>query len=140
MKPGDYYMRLVASISEADVRLVAACMTESVGMENSVRLDDLSRRVGMNERKVREILSKLTIEYGWPIGAISGRAGRWIIVNEADRDMVLADLGSRVSETQARIRALRAAKLAPEAPREVEAVQPALLDVPEPDPVPYWRW
>ena len=92
MKPADYYRKLVWSITEADVRLVAGCIAEHVGMENAVRLDRLADRTGMNERKVREILSTLTTQYGWPVGAMSGKAGRWLIANEAERDMVLADL------------------------------------------------
>ena len=36
MKPNEYYTRMVSSITRADVRLVAACMTEHVGQENAV--------------------------------------------------------------------------------------------------------
>ena len=115
MKPNEYYKRMVSSITRADVRLVAACMTEHVGQENTVR-------------------------YGWPIGGISGRAGRWIIANEAEREMVIADLGSRIKETQARVKALQNIKLAPEAPKEVKAVQPPMFDVEQPvNRLAYWN-
>ena len=84
---------------------------------------------------------QLTKRYGWPIGGMSGKAGRWIIVNEAERDMVLSDLGSRVSETQARIKALREAKLAPEPPKEVKATKPMLFEIEEPvNRLAYWEW
>lgn len=140
MKPNEYYLKMVSSITEADVRLVAACMTDHIGYENSVKLGMLAARVSMDERKVREILAQLTKRYGWPIGGISGKAGRWIIVNEAERDMVLSDLGSRVSETQARVKALQNIKLAPEAPKEVKAVQPPMFDIEQPvNRLAYWN-
>lgn len=140
MKPNEYYLKMVSSITKADVRLVAACMTDHIGQENSVKLSMLAARVSMDERKVREILAQLTTQYGWPIGGISGKAGRWIIVNEAERDMVLADLGSRVNETKARMSALREAKLAPEPPKEVKATKPMLFEIEEPvNRLAYWE-
>lgn len=130
MRPGEYYLRMTARIKEADVRLVAACMTDYVGEENAVRIERLAARVGMGERQVRDILETLVKSYGIPIGAHAGKAGRWIIANEGERRAVLADLASRVTETNARIRALREAKLAPAEPLRVELVQPTLLDEP----------
>lgn len=141
MKPSDYYRRLSASIKEADVRLMAAVMSEHVGQQNAIRLDVLAKRVSINERKVRIILAKLVMDYGWPVGAISGKTGRWLIATEQERQEVLSDLGSRVSETQARIRALQNAKLAPPEPLDMRKAQPAMFDMPEPEPdrLRYWR-
>ena len=140
MKPNEYYTRMVSSITRADVRLVAACMTEHVGQENAVKLSLLAARVSTDTRKVREILAQLTVRYGWPIGAISGKTGRWIIANEAERELVIADLGSRIKETQARVKALQNIKLAPEAPKEVKAVQPPMFDVEQPvNRLAYWN-
>lgn len=142
MKPSDYYRRLSASIKEADVRLMAAVMSEHVGQQNAIRMDDLCQRVSIkDERKVRIILAKLVMDYGWPVGAISGKTGRWLIATEQERQEVLSDLGSRVSETQARIRALQNAKLAPPEPLDMRKVQPAMFDMPEPEPdrLRYWR-
>ena len=59
MNPREYYHIKTASITEADVRLVAACMTEYIGEENAVRIEQLSGRVGMHERQVRDILETL---------------------------------------------------------------------------------
>ena len=111
MNPREYYHLKTASITEADVRLVAACMTEHIGEQNAVRIEDLSGRVGMHERQVRDILATLTTSYGWPIGAHAGKAGRWIIDNEDERWAVLGDLKSRVRELNKRYDALLTAKI-----------------------------
>ena len=57
MNPREYYHLKTAQITEADVRLVAACMTEHIGEQNAVRIEDLSGRVGFHERQVRDILA-----------------------------------------------------------------------------------
>ena len=44
MKPNEYYKRMVSSITEADVRLVAACMTDYIGEANAVRIETLAGR------------------------------------------------------------------------------------------------
>ena len=111
MNPTDYYRLKSAEIKEADIRLVAACMSEHIGEENAVRLEALVKRCGLGERQVRDILETLVKAYKWPIGAHAGKAGRWIIADEVERQSVIADLASRVSETNARIRALRGAEL-----------------------------
>ena len=54
MNPRDYYHIKTASITESDVRLVAACMTDYIGEENAVRIETLAGRVGFHERQVRE--------------------------------------------------------------------------------------
>ena len=111
MNPREYYHIKTAQITEADVRLVAACMTEHIGEQNAVRIEQLSGRVGMHERQVRDILATLTTSYGWPIGAHAGKAGRWIIDNEDERWAVLGDLKSRVRELNKRYDALLTAKI-----------------------------
>ena len=77
ISPKDYFKKLAFSIKDAEIRLVAAIMSDYVGEENAVRLDTLCRRVSMDERKVRLILGKLVTEYGVPVCAHSGKAGRW---------------------------------------------------------------
>lgn len=37
MNPKEYYHLKTATITEADVRLVAACMTDHIGEQNAVR-------------------------------------------------------------------------------------------------------
>ena len=76
MNPNEYYRLKSAEIQEADIRLVAACMSDHVGEENAVRLESLVARSGLGERQVRDILKVLVKDYGWPIGAHAGKAGR----------------------------------------------------------------
>ena len=111
MNPKEYYHLKTAQITEADVRLVAACMTEYIGEENAVRIEQLSGRVGMHERQVRDILAILVKQYGWPICANAGKAGRWIATNENDRWQVIGDLDSRIKELRERREALLTAKI-----------------------------
>ena len=127
MNPREYYHRLSYSIKDAELRLVADVMSDYIGEENAVKLPALCKRVSMSERKVRLILERLTKEFGIPIGAQSGRAGRFIIATEDERQAVIADLASRVSETQARIRSLRNAKLVKVAPVEPQHETPSLF-------------
>jgi len=111
MNPADFYRLKSAEIKEADIRLVAACMSEHVGEENAVRLEKLAARVGFGERQVRDMLETLVVEYGWPIGAHAGIAGRWIIANEEERWRVLGDLDSRQKALYTRRNALLTAKV-----------------------------
>lgn len=140
MNPREYYKRMASRITEADIRFVAALMTDYIGEENAVRLDDLCRRAGFGERQVRDMLETITVFYGIPIGSHSGKAGRWIIANENERQSVIAELASRRNALDDRIKAVRGVRLPVELPVEIKEVQPALLDVPEPDPIPHWRW
>ena len=111
MNPREYYHLMTASITEADIRLVAACMTDYIGEENAVRIENLAGRVGFGERQVRDILETLVITYGWPICAHAGKAGRWIATNEDDRWQVIGDLDSRIKALRERREAMMTAKI-----------------------------
>lgn len=111
MNPREYYRLKTAEITEADVRLVAECMTSHVGEKNAVRIETLAGHVGMHERQVRDILETLVCVYHWPIGAHAGIAGRWIIDNEIERWQVLGDLESRIQSLRKRREALLMAKI-----------------------------
>ena len=111
MNPNDYYRMKSAEIKEADVRLVASCMSEHVGQENAVRLESLVSRCGLGERQVRDILEVLVKDYKWPIGAHAGKAGRWIIENEEERWHVANELLSREIELRARRKVIEQAHL-----------------------------
>ena len=111
MNPTDYYRMKSAEIKEADIRLVAAVMSEHVGEENAVRLESLVARCGLGERQVRDILEVLVKDYKWPIGAHAGKAGRWIIENEEERWHVANELLSREIELRARRKVIEQAHL-----------------------------
>ena len=111
MNPTDYYRLKSAEITEADIRLVAACMSDHVGEENAVRLEALVARCGLGERQVRDILETLVIAYGWPVCAHAGKAGRWLATNEDDRWLVIGDLDSRIKALRERREAMLCAKI-----------------------------
>lgn len=141
MNPSDYYKRLIAGITEDDVRRVAEIMARHIGEQNRVSIQSLVAQTKLNERTVRVILNTLVIEYGIPIGAQSGRAGRWICANQRELDTVVADLQSRANETTNRIRALRVATIPSElvtyTPDTTQRTpQPYLF---EPPKVPEWQ-
>lgn len=154
MKPDEYYKKLIAEITDDDVRKVARVMAEHVGEENAITLKSLCLKAGFfkqsdsgaisyDERKTRVILNTLVVEYGIPIGAFSGRAGRWICVNSGEVDRVVADLQSRVNETKARINALRLATIPAELDDagSLEPLAPTLFELQEPEQKQeWWRW
>ena len=111
MNPTDFYRMKSSEIQEADIRLVAACMSEHIGEENAVRLEALVARCGLGERQVRDILEVLVKDYKWPIGAHAGKAGRWIIANEQERWHVANELLSREDELRARRKVIEQAHL-----------------------------
>lgn len=130
MNPQDYYKRLIASITEDDVRRVAEVMAEHIGEENRITLQNLVALTKLNERTVRVILNTLVVEFGIPIGAHSGKDGRWIIDNKAEMDAVIAELTSRANKMNKRANALRRAVL----PKTAEPQQTALFEQPKPEP------
>jgi hypothetical protein len=111
MNPRDYYRQKTASITDDDVRLVAAVMTDYIGEANAVRIETLAGRVGFHERQVRDILETLVIAYGWPVCAHAGKAGRWLATNEDDRWLVIGDLDSRIKSLRERREAMLTAKI-----------------------------
>lgn len=137
MNPQDYYKRLIASITEDDVRRVAEVMAEHIGEENRITLQNLVALTKLNERTVRVILNTLVIEYGIPIGAQSGRAGRWICANKRELDTVIAELISRATALHERANALRRAQLP-----SSDAQQEYLFEPPKPQPwqLQYGAW
>lgn len=111
MNPREYYRMKIASITEADVRLVAEVMSDHIGKENRIKKSELCGRVSMDERKVRDILAIIAIDYQWGIGGMSGISGYWIVANEDERWQVLNDLRSRNKEINKRYDALLTAKI-----------------------------
>ena len=140
MNPKEFYRKLSFSIKDAEIRLVAAVMSDYVGEENAVRLEDLCGRLSMDERKVRIILGRLVTEYGLPVCAHSGKAGRWLARTFDEARPTQAEYYSRAREDKLRGDAFNSCHYPPEQADEIREVQPALLEVPEPDPIPHWRW
>ena len=111
MNPSDYYRWKSDEIKEADIRLVASCMSEHIGQDNAVKLERLVARTGLGERQVRDILEVLVKDYKCPIGAHAGKAGRWIIATEEERWHVANELLSRENEIRMRRKAIEQAHI-----------------------------
>jgi hypothetical protein len=131
MNPNEYYRIKSAEIKEADIRLVATCMSDHVGEENLIRIEALCRRVSMDDRKVRIILEKLTIEYHLPVCAHSGKAGRWLARSYAEAKPTQMEHYSRSNADKRRGDAFNSCHYPPpENIDEIEISQPALFDEP----------
>jgi hypothetical protein len=122
MNPSEFYRSIVASIDEQDLKKVAEFMLAHIGEEHTVDLSIITKEIfaefnASTERKVRVILETLVIKYHLPIGAYSGKPGRWICKNREEVQRVEADLERRVSSTNDRIRALRSAHLPAQMPQ-----------------------
>lgn len=122
--PRNFYTSLLATIQESDIRAVAAVMLSHIGEENSVTLKALAMRVygeftASSERKTRSVLEELVTRYRFPIGAYSGKAGRWLCKDRNEIEQVVADLESRRDATNNRIACLRSAVIPVRVP-EVE--------------------
>lgn len=140
MNPREYYRKLSFSIKDAEIRLVAAVMSDYVGEENAVRLEDLCGRLSMDERKVRIILAKLVTEYGLPVCAHSGKAGRWLARSYEEARETQMEHYSRMAAEKEHGDAFNRCHYPPEQVEEIREVQPALLDIPEPEPRYHWGW
>jgi len=110
--PQRYYSELLHSITEQDVYDVLKYMRFHIGEGHQISLKDLAITAfgefnDSIERKTRKCLEILVTDYHVPIGAYSGKAGRWICASAEEVERVAADLESRVQSTNDRIAALR---------------------------------
>ena len=140
MNPREHYRKLSFSIKDAEIRAVAAVMCEYIGEENAVRLEALSGRVSMDERKVRIILRRLRNEYGLPVCSISGKPGYWLAHSLSETKPSEIEFRSRARENIENANAYQRCNYPPKPAEELRELQPTLIDVPEPDPIPFWRW
>ncbi len=140
MNPREHYRKLAFSINDAEIRAVAAVMAEHIGEENAVRLDALCGRVGMDERRVRIILEKLVTEYGVPVCAHSGKAGRWLARSYDEARETQAEYYSRAAADKRRGDAFNRCQYPPKEAQELKQVQPTLLEMPEPKSDYYYNW
>lgn len=141
MNPADFYRMKSFEIQEADIRLVAACMSDHVGEENLIRIEALCRRVSMDDRKVRIILEKLTTEYHLPVCAHSGKAGRWLARSYEEAKQTQMEHYSRAKADKRRGDAYNQCTYPPaENANEIEVKQPALFEVEENPRDYYFNW
>ena len=140
MNPRDYYRKLSHEITDAEIRFVAFTMADYIGEENAIRLEDLCALLVMDERKVRMILERLVTEYGLPVCAHSGKAGRWLARTYEDAKITQTEHYARAAAEKRRGDAYNSCSYPPEDVDKIEVIQPPLFDIPEPDIIPYWRW
>ena len=140
MNPRDYYRKLSHDITDSEIRLVALTMADYIGEDNAIRLEDLCKLLAMDERKVRMILERLVTEYRLPVCAHSGKAGRWLARSFDEARETQAEYYSRAREDKRRGDAFNSCNYPPKPTEELRELQPTLIDVPEPDPIPFWRW
>lgn len=128
MEPTEFYRSLIASIDDAAVKRVASILADHVGEKNSITLEQICLKCygshnSTTERQVREILETLVTAYHLPVGAHSGKSGRWLCETEEEREQVAAELDHRAGEIQKRARNLRTAKVPPKMPTFERAKQ-----------------
>lgn len=121
MNPSDFYRSIVSTIAERDLKAVAEFMLNHIGETHAVDLNTIAVAVfgefnSSVERKLRLILEDLTTKYHMPVGAYSGKSGRWLCQDHDEIQRVVADLERRVSSTNDRIRALRMVSLPAQMP------------------------
>jgi len=140
MNPRDYYRKLSHDITDAEIRFVALVMSDYIGEDNAIRLEDLCKLLAMDERKVRMILERLVTEYRLPVCAHSGKAGRWLARTYEDATVTQAEHYARAAAEKRRGDAYNICNYPPEDVNKIEVIQPPLFDIPDPDIIPYWRW
>lgn len=112
--PHDFYKNLLSTIQERDIKNVAFVMLSHIGEDNSITLKALAMRVygeftDSTERKTRAVLEDLVTRYRFPVGASSGKSGRWLCKDRQEIEKVVSDLESRRDATNNRIACLRSA-------------------------------
>lgn len=131
MNPSDYYKHeVVNKVREPELRKVASVLADHIGQQNAITLAELCARTNMGERQARRAIELLVNDYSIPVGAHSGKDGRWIIDSKAEMDAVIAELTSRANKMNKRANALRRAVL----PKTAEPQQTALFEQPKPEP------
>lgn len=133
MDPRAWYENLLRSITDQDVQRVGKILLDHIGEENAISLASLARGAfgkfdGATERKTRVILERLATQHRLPVGAHSGKPGRWLCASEAETQKVIADLEARKRALDERVRALRsAAAPLPEEKQNSKIIQSSLF-------------
>lgn len=131
MDPSEFYKSLIASITEEDTQAVARIMANHIGASNLISLQDLTVQTfgeytTSTERKTREILEDLTVNYHMAVCSVSGKPGRWLASSEDEREAAARELEARGRNTLERARALRMAVVPGKEPTFQKTRQPSL--------------
>lgn len=120
ISPTDFFREVIGSISDDDTLKVASIMLQHIGEERLIELKELAMQAFgefnvATERKTRLILAELVEKHKLPIGAYSGKSGRWLCVDDTEKERVIQDLEARDRSLQDRIRNMRMARTPPKA-------------------------
>jgi len=160
MNPRDYYRKLSWEVDDEDVAALLLVLRDHIGKENKIDrhslveamygkyTDSLWRKM----RMAKALLTKKVFSTGrkLAIGSSSGEGGYWIVKDETDREPCKAEHRSRKIETDDMLDNVTNGMTWEEVENSIsnqfddtlntEYLQPALLEVPEPDPIPHSRW
>jgi len=160
MNPRDIYETLSREVDDKDVSALLRVLVNHVGKENKIDRRSLvtkmygkyTESLWRKMRMAKALLTKKRFSNGMKlsIGSSSGEGGYWIIYDESDREQCVAETGSRKAEIDDAFDNVKNGMTWCDAVRimgkethndlATEFLQPALLEVPEPEPVPHWRW
>jgi hypothetical protein len=107
------YDRILSTMPAGLEREIAMQMERFIGKDNSVNLGDLTWIIfgdatETHKRQIRNTIEVLRNDYGVPILANSGKAGRYMAANSAERDEFVAEMISRRNKLSTTIRRMQA--------------------------------
>lgn len=116
----EFFHEIVASLTDEDQYKVGSILESYIGEDNPITLKNLCIRAygafnEITERKTRRVLEDLVNIHKLPVGALSGKSGRWLCKDDEEKQRVISDLESRHSSLGDRIRNIRMARTPPKA-------------------------
>lgn len=159
MNPREYYRKLSFEVDDENASKLLLVLIDHIGKEN--RIDRRSLVIAMygkyteslwrKMRMAKALLTKKVFSTGrkLAIGSSSGEGGYWIVSDESDREPCVAETASRKAETDDVFDNVKNGMTWEDIERlfetnshkqKVEYLQPALLDIPEPEPRYHWGW
>lgn len=136
----EYYKHFALNcVVEPDASAILRHLSEHIGEDKQTTLKQIALTAygsynSSTERKAREALETLVTKYGIPVGAHSGKAGRWLIISSEEMAHVQNELYSRAARIRERANALGRINLRPRLDKPVTARQGTLFNMPVQQP------
>ena len=135
MNPQTYKKSLENAPSQQAVKRVMAKYSQFKGQNNRAPSPDRAERHAIKYIRDNRLM---------PIAGTSSEAGRFVAEYQDELAPTIAEYHGRISELYKTVHALedmqKRLPVRKQYAEQVVATQPALLEVPEPEPVPHWRW